>query len=63
MTVFASAMTQWHFTQVGPTGLRYESLPLLLEAAQVPRADWPMVLQDVRVMEAHALELLAQRRR
>lgn len=63
MTVFASAVTQWQVSPVGLIGLRYEALPVLMEAAGVPPEHRPALMDDLRDMEAEALKLLAQRRR
>ena len=56
--IFAAMNTQWNIGMSGATGLRYEALPLMLRMAGVARADWPGVIEDVRVMERGALEAI-----
>lgn len=56
--VFAAMMTQWNVGMNGATGLRYEALPVALRIAGVPRADWPAVFGDLRIMEAAAMEVI-----
>lgn len=39
-------------------GLRYEALPLAMEVEQVPRADWPGVMDAVQVVERYLVREL-----
>lgn len=55
--VFARAGTQWLTGLSGLVGLRYEALPLLMEAEGVPRAEWPQELRCLQIMEAETLRL------
>lgn len=56
--VFMSASTQWvRDFNGGLAGLRYESLPLMLEVEGVARDNWPQVVADVQVMERHCMTL------
>jgi hypothetical protein len=54
--VFADMLTQWNVGGAGVVGLRYESLPLLLDLRAVPAADRPDLVAGLRVMERAALE-------
>lgn len=60
--VFAALMTQWHMSMAGPSGLRYESIPVVLRMRGVPRSEWQNVFQGLQVMEAEALKHFAERR-
>lgn len=62
MRVFRFLSTQWTVGFGGPTGLRYEVLPLALRINDVPRADWPDVIDGVRVLESEALRLWNEKR-
>jgi hypothetical protein len=54
--LFRELRTQWQVGGLGvPVGLRYEVLPFLLRLQGVPRADWPVLLDHLRVMEGAAL--------
>ena len=59
---FAALMTQWHMSMAGPSGLRYETIPVVLRLRGVPRQDWPDIFDGLRVMEAEALKHFAERR-
>lgn len=39
----------------GATGLDYAVIPTVLRLIQMPRAEWPDVFEDLRVMEDSAL--------
>lgn len=60
--MFIVLATQWSVGMNGPTGLRYESLPMVLRMRQVPRAEWSGLFDQVRVMEAEALKYFAEQR-
>lgn len=53
--VFAAMGTQWRTGMGGATGLDYGVLPSVFRLTAVPRADWPDVFDDLRVMEGAAL--------
>lgn len=53
--VFSAMGTQWRTGMSGVTGLDYAVLPSVLRLTAVPRADWPAVFDDLRVMEGAAL--------
>ena len=59
---FSALMTQWSMGMHGPTGLRYESVPVVLRIRGVPRAEWAEVFEGIRVMEAEALRYFAEKR-
>lgn len=62
LVIFSALATQWAVGMGGPTGLRYESIPVVLRMRQVPRADWPRLFEQVRVMESESLKYFAERR-
>ena len=53
--VFTTMGTQWRVGVSGATGLDYGPLPFVLRTASVPRKDWPVILDDIRVLEQAAL--------
>lgn len=59
--VFAQLRTQWRVAFGGPTGLDYAALyPLLDRAWRADAEQWRMAFDDVREMEAAALEAMRQ---
>lgn len=59
--VFASLGTQWRIGMAGPTGMDYAAIPVTLRLMAVPRAEWPQLFADLRVMEGAALEAMSRR--
>lgn len=60
--LFIALATQWQVGFNGPVGLRYEAVPMVLRLRGVPRSGWPMLFDQVRLMEAEALKFFAERR-
>lgn len=60
--VFAAVGTQWTVGMAGSTGLRYEALPFVFEMQGVQRDEWPELFDLIRLCEAEALKLFAERR-
>ncbi|SIQ99769.1 DUF1799 domain-containing protein [Pseudacidovorax sp. RU35E] len=60
--VFAEMETQWNVGFAGATGLKYESLPIVLRMLGIPRATWPDLFQGLRIMESTALRYYAHER-
>jgi hypothetical protein len=56
VSVFAAMSTQWQVGPMGPTGLNYASLPVVLQRMKVTDSD--AVFDDLRVMELAALKLM-----
>lgn len=56
--VFTSMLTQWRSSGVGAYGLDYNVLPMMFKIYKIE--DEELALQDVRTMEAKALEMIAQ---
>ncbi len=54
--VFEAMTTQWRVSYSGRTGLDYAVLPQVMEMLDVPRAEWPHLFSDVRVLEVAALQ-------
>jgi hypothetical protein len=61
VTVFRKMTTQWRVAMGGPTGLDYNVLFRLLDNERLSGDDWDAMLADVCVMEAAALEAMAQK--
>lgn len=53
--LFAALNTQWRVGFSGATGLDYGVLPSVLRMRGIPRARWPDLFDDLRVLEAEAL--------
>lgn len=62
VSLFTAVSTQWNVGMGGPICLRYEALPFALQAHGIPRAHWRAVWDDIRSMEAAALEWFDQQR-
>lgn len=62
--VFDALGSQWLRAGMGgtPTGLIYGSIEPVLRVMAVPADDWTKVFEDIRVMEAAALEEMARQR-
>lgn len=60
--LFSGLATQWSVGMGGPTGLRYESIPVVMRMRKIPRDDWPTLFEQVRVMESEALKYFAEKR-
>lgn len=58
--VFAQMGTQWRVAFGGQFGLDYGPLPFTLEMNAIPRADWPRVFEEVRVLEHAALKAMSE---
>ncbi len=59
MIVAQNMATQWHISASGnPTGLRYEALPFVLSALEVPPAEHGPVFADLQALESDMLALL-----
>jgi hypothetical protein len=61
VTLFRRMTTQWRMSMGGPTGLDYNVLFRLLDNERLSGDDWDLMLTDVSVMEAAALEAMAQK--
>ena len=60
--VFDFMSTQWRSGGFGATGLDYNVIPLALEALEIERSELGVILQDLRVLEAEALKVMAETR-
>lgn len=60
VSVFDAMGTQWNVGPGGPVGLRYEALREVRSHFRVTAARWPAVFDDLRLMEAVALEQMQQ---
>lgn len=58
--LFNALGTQWRTGMGGATGLDYNVVPAVLRLQAVPRADWPQLFADLRVMEAAALQVMRE---
>lgn len=61
--VFRRLLTQWRVGMSGATGLDYSAVPFVLRMSGIPRADWPMVFEDLRSMESSALQKMREDRK
>jgi hypothetical protein len=59
---FVALSTQWNQGFGGPTGLKYESIPITFQMVGIPRAEWPELFEDMRVMEDETLRHIARER-
>lgn len=57
---FIQMGTQWRVGMGGPIGLDYGPLPFVLRMNAVPRTEWPVVFEDVRVLENTALKVMSE---
>lgn len=55
--VFISMQTQWNIGPAGAIGLRYESLPWLMDLRGITAADRPGLMAGLATMERGALEV------
>jgi hypothetical protein len=62
VVLFSAITTQWNVGMNGPVGLRYESLPFVLELHGVAREEWPEVFVQIRACESEALKIFAEKR-
>ena len=62
LQVIQYLQTQWHVGINGRTGLRYEVLPQAMRALQVPRTQWPQLIDAVQVLELELLRLWREKR-
>lgn len=55
---FDALGSQWIYAGMGgvPTGIVYASIEPVLRVRRVPAEDWALVFEDIRVLEAAALE-------
>ena len=58
VNIFMAAATQWRVGPNGATGLDYSVLPVLFRIDQVPRSEWPELLDQIRVLESSALSTI-----
>ncbi len=54
--LFADLSTQWNMGMNGPTGLRYESIPIVLQTRKLK--PWPGMFDELRTLERSALEAM-----
>lgn len=62
VNVFVQMSTQWRTGFAGATGLDYNVLPSVLRLGNVPRKEWPEILESIRVLEDAALETMRKKR-
>lgn len=60
-TLFASLGTQWRVGMGGPVGLDYAALFPLLDRLTTDPAEWQEHFEDVREMEAAALDAMREK--
>lgn len=60
--VMDSMWTQWRTGACGATGLDYGVLPSVMKLVGIPAKERSRVFQDIRVMEAEAIAVMAAAR-
>lgn len=60
--VMTAMYTQWRVGMSGPIGLDYSALPAVLRLCEIPAKDRGAVFDDIRVMEAEALNTMHEAR-
>jgi len=63
VNVFIAASTQWRTGATGPVGLDYTAIEAVMRMLCVSRKDRGPTLDDVRVLEDCALEVMRQAKR
>lgn len=61
-TIFRQMATQWRAGMAGPTGLDYGALFPRMERLRLDDEAWESLFSDIQVMEAAALEQMAEDR-
>ncbi len=59
---FGGMLTQWRTGMSGPTGLDYAVLPAVLDLQDVPPSARRQMFDDIRLMEAAALEAMRKKK-
>jgi len=63
VVVFTALGTQWDFTFSGQrSGIRYASIPPMLEMMGIERGEWPELFESIRIMESAALAVWGARK-
>jgi len=55
--------TQWRCGPAGFYGLDYAGVRALFELMQIPQADWPGLVDDIRELESGALAAISAQRK
>lgn len=63
LELFAALQTQWRIGMGGPTGLDYAALPAVMDLQHIAAPERPEVFESLRVMEAEALRVFAERQK
>ena len=63
LETFSALQTQWRIGMGGPTGLDYAVLPAVMDLQHIPAPDRPALFDSLRVMEAEALRVFADRQK
>lgn len=62
MRIFVRLDTQWRVGMSGPIGLDYNAAYPLIDRATSTPEDWHDMLDDLRVLEATALDVMRETR-
>lgn len=62
MAVFIAMATQWRVGMAGAIGLDYAAIPAVLRLCAIPRARHADIFDDLRAMEAEALDYFKEQR-
>lgn len=58
--VFLSLGTQWRYSMSGPTGIEYSSIPMVMDAMEVPEVDRPDMFIRLMILEREALRVILE---
>jgi hypothetical protein len=61
LNVFIQMSTQWRASATGSTGLDYTALESLFRILRIPRAEWPLLFEEIRTLEDAALEKMREK--
>lgn len=60
--VFDSMSTQWRMGSVGPTGLDYNVIPMMMESLSIDKSEMVEIVPCLRIMENEALKIMSENR-
>lgn len=60
--IFVRLDTQWRIGMAGPIGLDYTAAYPLIDRATTTSQEWSEMLDDLRVLEAEALDTMREQR-
>jgi hypothetical protein len=61
LRVFMRLRSQWQPGHSGVIGLRYESIPFVMDLESIGQSDRPSVMDDLQLMESTVLDILSKK--